>query len=1133
MKQWFLGKVSELGEKAVDSVVNIVLSRNDKTISEFKQTPLISAISRSVNSHISIKQSNLCSSTEVPSSQPSVALAQVDLIESSFVCYPAPAASAPPPASNRSSRGMPEQQKSRIYFDGLGSIPTRMCTYSVSLSCDGRVATSPPAEMTPAGFNHVAWNHQFLVDLDDLWVDLNLVVQAEMDFNQFSQQQQYARYSSTRSAKTAKRSSACHPSLVSQIPKATRGESAEAEAAEAQRLESIYGKTKYIQRIGRVIVSVPMLVDSLELRRTTCLVGDATYGAVGAAAEAPTLQYPSSALRSGAASPACRSFSPHEPSSRGPRHTHDSRRSLPYTASADSDVESPSSARRSSRNVARMPSPAGTANASGVPDSGVEAEKAWREFAGSNSTTTNNSAENSTCVSACEGERSNAQGPTASLCPEAGDNAPAEVSPTSAAAPLTEAPDVRDHRNSPETTVSVAQSQADGNLGGSPDDAPLQRNVFSFGPGQDAGAGDETPALRKGSFGTSDYDDCPAEGASTAHDADTAVTTEATPALPPDYPLPESEPAPEEYPYFVETDLTLQIMPFNEHKLDGGKFVRPVEGSPSYGMKAPTQSLGYIKIRVRLYMRQKPKYLALGSYLRPPRTYWHVPQQFEMAHLTMIGKRAASFVQSKPRWVDYILTPKRPYQHPWFAAIFWVLAFDLLVLAPLSRAVVDIYLMTGLVSLFYRLRIGPMQYRGLENPNEAAQSPSEIATTGSQPDTPPGSDDPRAPEEPRDVGAGGQEHSLAIANGSEMPPTPSAHASPQTVDAAPLPATEDKKDPAATQVKGIQKSKSRIITPFGDREVSLQRYEGARQWVVFADDLGDPNLEDILKVTVAIAQRVQVGLGHFVATLEKLRFSLGHCDSMSWLLTWATLAVLFAPLYAGARLLGLVPTAPRAAVPQLPVRHQQLQAQRRVEWLGEELALEERKQPLVDHVHPRVRLHHRHGVAHLQLRQHLLLAQDGREGLEQSLVMQEPREPGVQVRQQLRVHRGVRVKQREDHAAQQRDQRPVLVPHLRQRHDRPGELRQVVAPRVAPQVDCQSVHERSAAPEVPRPRVEHRAQVGRREGVLPAVREQRLLVRLQQRRTLIMLGQFSHGLDDVRRLRVTEAAPRHFRAQPV
>lgn len=967
-----MGKVNELGEKAVDSVVNIVLSRNDKNIMDFKQTPLITAISRSVNAHITIKQPNLASTVDPDGPGPKLGLVQVDLLDSSFLLYPTSTSNghdAVTPTSVHSNKTQMEYQKGRVIFKGLGSIPAGMCRYSVSMNCNGRVACSPLVEMANENFNRVYWNHQFYVELYDLWVDLGLVVNAEIDFNQFSQQQ--SRYNSPRRANVAKRIPGVRCAQVSS------SEAAEWDPTDIQQVTSIYGKTKYKQRLGRALISIPLLLDSTELRSTSQLKGSTTSPAVSTsptnnADHSPIIDGRQSSGRGSLLSAvSMETGAPLDRRDQGvsPRSDRDcSVKMYPYSNIDCTTTTSSRFGDHSGRNAQvfrrtrRMVNVDGQRVGGSVHTGRIDTPRSVnysgdtyamyrsigsprsehrspRRQASSRTSSPRTPAPSlrSRVVEPSEPQSGGLQ--SYKTCDEASDgdirSLSAQGTPRADKTQSQQrilgdipsprgdcAPEVSTSVGDGDFSVSRRLQYVDDTPSGSSLSAPLRIEAPSLLDGNDPLEIPKLQLERQAScasgIGGGRSIEAPVPTDIRELDMDGRDLGDVLSHIPRASKLPTLDTIRSSYRYYTESVMTLQLLPFNEHKWDDDKYIRPIEGYPTFGMKMPTHIQGYIKVRVRVYLTSNPKWLALSSNLHHPKTYWQVPTELEMLHVGLILRRLELFFRAKPRWVDKILLPRDIQEHPWYIAAFWVIVFDLMVLAPLPRILFDIYLLVAVVSLFYKMQIGAMSYA---NPAHTTnEKPTMRNHTGSIASSELPSNACSSLNQTQISAAAvtdhkyngehiGQSGHSGQTNGeSNQPQSDAASQDPTDVQLKTKPTTKpmtpetsqgsDSKEMSIWDLKGREESTSTLATPFGERELCIQRYPGAHRTAVFTDDIGDTNFEEIVKITVVIMQLAQAILGYFIMGIEKLRISLACADSLSWFLTWVVLTMYFGPLLA-------------------------------------------------------------------------------------------------------------------------------------------------------------------------------------------------------------------------------------------
>eukprot|EP00371_Babesia_bovis_P002680 XP_001611327.1 hypothetical protein [Babesia bovis T2Bo] len=702
--------------------------------------------------------------------------------------------------------------------------------------------------MTGAGYNSIQWNHIFVMDIDDIWVDLNLIVRAEMDFNQFSQQQ-HGRHSMSRSSTGVK--------LQKNTSQVSRGETVPSESADEQHLESVYGKTKYVQRIGRAILSVPMLLDSLEVHSTDTLRESSAFSHT----DIPTDDYETQEV------PSVETISRQATTSKG------------YDLSE-----------RMHKVLHEI-------------DTNINDNLKIDRKASQSDLLRNREAKDSTNVHAASNDEGSLSDDTFDAIDEYVDivtngDHQAQGSDTTNSAYESAELDTRPVTNSDSSNRSRSNSGStyEHATESSPSDVLKRYSSGTKSPGL---SGPNTENVLDTKFNEPDIshvsnvmtNEASMDATQRKNSSDSASGLHINPV--------------DGYPYFVETIATLQMLPFHEHKWDDSKFVKPSEGYPSYGMKAPTLPLGYIDIRVRIYLKNKPQLLALLSCRKPPRHFWRVPAEFEMFHTSMIVKRMAAFINEKPRWINHMLLPTWPYKHPFYILAFWIIVLDAMVFAPLPRIVLDFYALLALVAIYYRLDVGPMKYYGLCDTHKEAQNVtrdvvedySDIKGISLKNLT-----QRRTSINPE------EETPEILSSRSENHATQVPHMNVKRADSdSRIGLNERKVSPQRGHIT-LKRSSSKIITPTGYREVGARRYKGGNRWAIFADDLEGTNLEDIVKNIINIMLKVQLALGYVIMALDKLKYSLGCTDSLSWLMALITLACTSVPICATAYVIWKVPT---------------------------------------------------------------------------------------------------------------------------------------------------------------------------------------------------------------------------------
>lgn len=962
MKDWLLGKVSELGEKAVDSVVNIVLSHNDKNITDFKQTPLITAISRSVNAHIAIKQPNIVRTRNKDVAEASLGAVQVDILDSNFIAYPAQGGSATvpsTPASKYYSKPHTESQKGRIYFDGLGSIPVGSCMYNVSMTCNGRMAYSPLVEMLGDGCNRIRWNHQFIAELDDLWVDIGLAVNAEIDFNQFSQQ--HSKYSSPRMV-----------NMVTRIPgvrcaQLSCSEATEIDPEEAQQLTSIYGKTKYKQRIGRAVISLPMLLDSSELKSTETLRendmiipstpmlseqpgshGVATPGNDRSSTPTPSM---------GASTPVRRrahNVTARASGSQGSldcSHGQGDVTLVPPNSGRDIN-KSTSHMRRGTRMLAERGVTRVYSRTKGVTRNTLrdmtESPRASSVEAPYNHSKNNLSfgrhmsldavsqkseieaaLTNTVIVSSVGIEHGRDEVHSFKSCSD--DDAKesnkqlaledtfmtkGQEQQNVVASEDLEKNNVPTNVNSDWSNASVAPSRqmtrGQDTPGSVASDLPMKIDTISH---PELPIGDdlcELSLVKRGSMCSSDFSGAmsPVRRFNSGRDLSMHLLDDIDDIkqgqLGKD--LQSLDVLKSEYRYYTEGVLTLQLLPFNEHKWDDEKFLRPIEGYPCFGMKSPPYIQGYIKVRVRVYLKDYPSRLALLCNWKHPRFFWQVPKELEFVHVSLICRRIEMFFKAKPRWIDKILLPKNTKENTYYITLFWLLLLDLMVFASPRRVLIDAYLLILLVSFFYKYSIGAMRYSGetedaskpekkamthvkerVETKNIGCVTPMSLGQSTVKQKIEDGGD-----KDASDHSGKGGEMSVKLEKQNSLTKEDLDNKAEATDDDY----SKYTKGLTIWDFKGPEESMSKLTTPFGERELCVQRHSDSHRTATFVDNIGDTNYEELVRLIAVVMQLLQVILGYAIMLLEKLRNSLAFYDSYSWILVWNMLTVVFLVMYA-------------------------------------------------------------------------------------------------------------------------------------------------------------------------------------------------------------------------------------------
>ncbi|KAK2194847.1 uncharacterized protein BdWA1_003688 [Babesia duncani] len=258
-----------------------------------------------------------------------------------------------------------------------------------------------------------------------------------------------------------------------------------------------------------------------------------------------------------------------------------------------------------------------------------------------------------------------------------------------------------------------------------------------------------------------------------------------------------------------ETNCTmwLQVMPFNQHKFDSTKFLRPQNGQPTFGMKNPKGSLGFLQVQINIRWLGNPKLLCIYSNLTPPSHHWITPPEFEMAHFSAMCDRLVNNVRQRPRWFD-LFDPnfqKCNTLDIWFVGWFWLLLYMVIVHMPPRWIPLGIYIIVVTISIYYKHQ----DFRF-------------------------------------------KKYLLGV-----------------------RPKLEKTTPQVSTQEASV------ISTPMGPCVMSLQRHPHIIPCAVFANDLGDVNIEETVKIGLFIMKILQVILGHTISLFEKIRFGISWVDPLS------------------------------------------------------------------------------------------------------------------------------------------------------------------------------------------------------------------------------------------------------------
>ncbi|EKX73282.1 conserved hypothetical protein [Theileria equi strain WA] len=701
MKQWFKSKVSEIGEKAVDSVVNIILSRNESSISQFQQTPLMNAITKSVNSKVQVKQPNVLQCERGESL--SICKVQVLVSEAIFLLLPDATithkyyANSPHDAtplsvqSNlRFSKPVVDDRRGRLHFATVGSVKANLCTYRISIDHNGKSFVSNSIGMEEDSMNRVIWDYSIEDDLHDIWSDIVITLTSELDTNKYMTERiaDVSPKSQFKSFQPRKMSNSQFPSLY--LSRNIGDESAK-EASDSPVDHDINPdfiddppevdkyNLKCSKKIGRAIISIPLILSSFPTENRSNIVSDVKY----------------------------------------------------FKRYVTSQI-------------------------------GESAEK-----------------------------------------------------------------------------VEVLPAENGG--------------------------------------------------------------------------------------YVTRCTFWLQLLPLNEHKWDEFKFVRPYSGCPTYGMRNPSNSIGYILVTVNLHWNSNPVQLSLLNNIVAPNHKWVVPHDLEVFHISAIADRFRLFFTRKPKWVDKLLMPdSEPDSHSYldifFIVAFWLLLFNLVVIAPLTKLPLGAYLLTLVTSLYYKFspEVSYPKYKGscLVGGHVLSLEESIVFNTGTDAkrDVRPLSD---IRGEKGDAENKQAKHPAQEAVGNESSPEnmPSFGANDeQGQNETDVTGGElEQLDASVTLSKmetnnlkqGNRVEDSIVKDPFGSTHLNLTR--GYARQPIFSDDMDDVNMSEVVKRACNAARIVQIILGYTIMFAEKLRFSLTWNYPASSFLTFFILSVGLLPITVLFYVISLVP----------------------------------------------------------------------------------------------------------------------------------------------------------------------------------------------------------------------------------
>uniref|UniRef100_A0A3B0MTZ2 Uncharacterized protein n=1 Tax=Theileria annulata TaxID=5874 RepID=A0A3B0MTZ2_THEAN len=219
MKKWIKTKVNEIGEKAVDSMVNLIFSKNDTPINYFNQNPLINAITKSVNSRFTVKQSNTKLVDDNLERYPAICNFDLLITEGIFLLVSdgsmahtkyfsninrATSSKSSSATSNISLSNldslreseqtdnsvmgpirhtmMVDEKKNRIEFDSVGPVKPNFCKYRIEIELNNRRSSSDRRSMQD-DFNRVIFDYYFTGKVYNINTDVLISLWCELDMN--------------------------------------------------------------------------------------------------------------------------------------------------------------------------------------------------------------------------------------------------------------------------------------------------------------------------------------------------------------------------------------------------------------------------------------------------------------------------------------------------------------------------------------------------------------------------------------------------------------------------------------------------------------------------------------------------------------------------------------------------------------------------------------------------------------------------------------------------------------------------------------------------------------------------------------------------------------------------------------
>ncbi|UKJ88708.2 hypothetical protein MACJ_001952 [Theileria orientalis] len=222
MKKWFKSKFNEIGEKAVDSMVNLILSKNTAPINLTNQNPIINAITKSVNSKFTVKQPNTKLLDDNLERYPPICDLNLFISEGLFLLVSDgsmahtkyfsninknasnPTSNVSNPASNVTGSDIDQsskvginsirhtmivdEKKNKIEFDTVGSVKPNFCKYKIEIEMNNRIYRSDKKNMYE-DFNRVIFDYSFTGKVYNINTDVIISLWCQLDLNKYTEPQ--------------------------------------------------------------------------------------------------------------------------------------------------------------------------------------------------------------------------------------------------------------------------------------------------------------------------------------------------------------------------------------------------------------------------------------------------------------------------------------------------------------------------------------------------------------------------------------------------------------------------------------------------------------------------------------------------------------------------------------------------------------------------------------------------------------------------------------------------------------------------------------------------------------------------------------------------------------------------------